>query len=279
MQDTGLFTVTVVRYRSRSDSRYMVLDGTPRSIEGAMQKVKEVFRTAARELGGSALIELVVPQHLFDTDFPLWQVFDRPYRPASPGSSQTAKTSRDWARLGYRYPIVIRSLERFNDAEYREQAGPIWDSLSAQSGVPLTWIDCRLQRTPEELARLMARQPEPTTDPDRPPAPDHRVLGLTFPAASGHGDELMDAALWSQAPVAVWRRVPCAQHDGVRAADGPCDGLKFRFDMEPQISATRLYELPLWAMRARNNGGENGTELVLLWDNPHSGPSPGPLFA
>jgi hypothetical protein len=279
VQDTGLFTVTVVRYRSRADSRYMVLDGTPRSIEGAMQKVREVFRAAARELGGSPLIELVVPQHLFDTDFPLWQVFERPYRPASQGSGQAANTSRDWARLGYRYPIVIRSLERFNDAEYRERAGPIWDSLSAQSGVPLTWVDCRLQYSPGELAQLMARQPEPATDPDRPPTPDHRVLGLTFPAADGHGDELMDAALWSQAPVAVWRRVPCAQHDGGRPADGPCDGLKFRSDMEPKISVTRLYDLPLWAMRARNNGGPNGTELVLLWDNPHSGPSPCPLFA
>lgn len=252
------YMLTVMRYIGDSDGRPILVDPVPHTLAETKQALRSFFKEAIQKLGCTpTLIELVVPVYLFDEPAHLWQLFEDPYPP--PGSGQAI---REFARLGYMCPVVVRPLERFGSVAYRDTVGPWWNQLSRQPGVPLIWVGCDGQDTVDGMLRQLA--------------PRQRCLGMACPAGSGDGFQFMSHAVWANVPIAVWRRLPCRQHSahgGAPANSGqPCEGSAFRNIVDPVVTSTRLTDLPMAAMRMRN-GNQTGTpDVLLMWDNPMKSP-------
>jgi hypothetical protein len=258
------YIVTVMTYWSDSSGRTVFKSDTPYTLDEAVAAMRPSAYEALLELGPQVLVELVLPVYLFDLAAHLWRLFEQPY-PAPLGRS----TGREDMPLGALHPVVIRALDRFGKASYRDAAGRWWDRLREQPGIALTWINC-------EEGNTVAQKSSPLS------AEYQRFcLGMSGPAGQGAGYSIMDQAILAGMPVAVWRRVPCSEHSDERnegtASGYSCDGEAFRAAVESEISSTSLLELPKAAMKIRNGGGSPASELAILWDNPHRGPLPSRL--
>jgi hypothetical protein len=254
------YLVTVMSYRSDANGGVVFRGDRPYTLDAAADAVRPFMYPAIRALGGaSVLIELALPLDLFDEPVHLWRLIERPRQSPRPAGGPAAES----AVVGQRHPVVIRELDRLGHEEYRDGVGPWWDWLSGQQGVPLTWIGCEDKVTWAEMSALLAT----------PPAYRHDCLAMTWPASCEPGDSLMDAALYANIPVAVWRRVRCKEHsEGTAGSDG-CAGERFRAAVAAMAARTALHDLPRAVMQERNGGGHPETEeLVLLWDNPRRGP-------
>jgi hypothetical protein len=237
------YLLTVWRYRNREDVIVVLRDTEPHSLDGVMDAVQQVLPHVLSELDDpSAMVELVLPQHLFDEPVHLWQVFRRKN-----------------ARLGVRYPVVVRDLERFNDDELRRHASPRWDWLNRLAGTPVTWMDYDERRSADELYRWFETSPE------------HAAMGMPGPATEEPGASCLDAALAAGVPVAVWRRSRCHDHPGEPCTEEGCEGRQFVTKIDNALAATPLSRLPELVRELRAGDSE---DIVLLWDNPRRGPFP-----
>jgi vWA-MoxR associated protein C-terminal domain/Trypsin-like peptidase domain/vWA-MoxR associated protein middle region 0 len=195
------------------------------------------------QLPGQPIVECILPAELFDL-LPVheWQVFAHPY-----------------ARLGLRYPVVIRDYDRCHDEESRNHARLRWDWLSAQQGVTLHWLDCVSHPAADHVYRLFEET--------------HERAALGVPGPSGGKDGPVSTAIYAGVVVALWRRESCSGHDG----PGPCDGMMFRHSADNLFSTTPIYDLPAMFRSARAGQSSALSDASLLWDNPHRGPHPRPL--
>src|SRR5262249_3904160 len=109
------------------------------------------LRAALGELhGANILVEMVLPPYLFDTPVDRWELFRRAYQEADPSAGQAP----GYIRLGYRYPVVIRDLERFQAAESRNHARARWALLRDGDGdISLHWMSCHERRNEDALYR------------------------------------------------------------------------------------------------------------------------------
>ena len=168
---------------------------------------------------------------------------------------------KSYVLLGYRYPVVIRDWERFNDAEDRNHAKIKWDRLSRLNTTPLRWLRCVERRTPEQLYRWFEAKIERAT------------LGMPGPA-DAYTDAL-SAALDAGVRVALWRQARCEAHDDKDNSrnNSPCDGMLFRQAARMKVSTEPVDLLPQKLKDLRLSPGIL-SESVMLWDNPHRGPHP-----
>jgi len=267
------YVFTLWRYRGGDDIQQVIVVNDPLPLDGVIARLRTALGPVLGELDGDpVIVEFVLPAELFDEPIHRWQVF-----------------ARSFVRLGIRYPVVIRDLERFTDAESRNHARRRWDLLSSGDRTPMHWLDCEEQRGEEELYAWFEG------------ADDIAALGLPGPAAR-YGAAL-GAAVYAGMPVAVWSLTPCpGPHDrnggrasGVSTAegstavrektagemdncaaeesDGYCAGIRF-WQAMTDICETPLFDIPekLRALRARP--GSTLADAALLWDNPYRGPHP-----
>jgi len=238
------YLLTVWRYRSDTDISVVIRDHVPHPREEIVQVLRGVLPATLGQLSGeSVIVEFVLPAELLDEPVHLWQVFRQSY-----------------ARLGYRYPVVLRDLDRFTDEESRHHARARWDYLSTCDGTPMHWFGCEDPRSSEDVYRWFELSPQ------------HAAFGLPGPASRDPGRSALDAAIYAGVPVALWRLARCEDHDGGTPATAPCDGLRFQLAANDTMSHTPLSRLP--AMVKALRAGAAWSEHALLWDNPYRGPHP-----
>ncbi len=239
----GHYVYTV--WRNRADVVLIERENEPLEITEIIARLREKLPAELGELPGEhVIVEFIVPPDLFDEPIHLWPVFRKSY-----------------VLLGYRYPVVIRDWERFNDAEDRNHAKVKWDRLSTQDTTPLRWLRCIDRRTPSQLYRWFEAKIE------------RAALGMPGPASVY--SEALSAALDAGVRVALWRQTRCPAHDntGNSMNNGPCDGMLFRRAARKKVSTEPVHVLPEKLKDLRLSPGTL-SESVLLWDNPHRGPHP-----
>jgi hypothetical protein len=238
------YLLTVWRYRSDTDISVVVRDHASRSRDQVVEILKGVLPATLGQLSGEpVIVEFVLPLELLDEPVHLWQVFRHSY-----------------ARLGYRYPVVLRDLDRFTDEESRQHSCPRWDFLSTCDGMSLYWLGCEDLRRSEDLYRLFESSPQ------------YAAFGMPGPASQDPGRSALDAAMYAGVPVALWRLARCEDHDGATRVGEPCDGIRFHLVADDTMSRTPLNRLPTMIKALRTSGA--WSECALLWDNPYRGPHP-----
>jgi hypothetical protein len=246
------YVFTLWRYRAAADIVPVERQDSPLRLDKVVTALKEKLPQLLGELAGPhVLVEFVLPSELFDHPVHQWEVFARHY-----------------AKLGSRYPVVIRDLERFDDQESRNHALLRWRWLTAQRGTPLDWLGCLDQRTGDEIYELFEQTVNDILV--------RGALGVPGPAAE-HADAI-NAAIYAGAPVALWRLTRCDPPGGVHGeAPGaatdpvPCDGMRFRLAAGDELAHTPVLRLP---SRVRELRSSLLGDAVLLWDDPLRGPHP-----
>jgi vWA-MoxR associated protein C-terminal domain/Trypsin-like peptidase domain/vWA-MoxR associated protein middle region 0 len=239
----GRYVYTI--WRNHADAALIERENEPLELAEIVARLKGKLPPELGKLPGEhVIVEFILPPELFDEPVHLWQLFRHSY-----------------VLLGYRYPVVIRDWERFNDVEDRNHAKMKWDRLSALSTTPLQWLDCVERRTPEQLYRWFEAKIERAT------------LGMPGPATAYA--EALSAALDAGVRVALWRRLPCEVHGntGISTNKSPCDGMLFRRAARRKVSPEPVNLLPEKLKDLRLSPGIL-SESVMLWDNPHRGPHP-----
>jgi len=235
-----LYTLTMWLYRGSASINVFLRDKTARPRQQTFDAVCAALPGALGQLGNSdAIIELVIPLPLFDEPAETWQVFRERY-----------------ARLGYRYPVVLRDLDRFNDLEARSHSAGRWDWLSTQPGTALDWFGCANKQADEVLYRRFEQRPTLA------------AIGMPEPA-----DHVLEAAISAGVPVAVWCRSACTGCAADAIAAGACPGKQFQQVVDPAVHAAPAPSLPALVKTLRN-AHRLGLGIVLLWDNPYRGPHP-----
>ncbi|MGA2829708.1 MAG: trypsin-like peptidase domain-containing protein [Streptosporangiaceae bacterium] len=240
---SGRYVYTI--WRNRADAVLIERENEPLKLTEIIARLKGKLPAELGELTGEhVIVEFILPPELFDEPVHLWPVFRKSY-----------------VLLGYRYPVVIRDWERFNDAEDRNHAKIKWDRLSTLNSTPLRWLRCVERRTPEQLYRWFEAKIERST------------VGMPGPA--GAYTEALSAALDAGVRVALWRRARCEAHDdtGISRKNAPCDGMLFRQAARMKVSREPVHLLPEKLKDLRLSPGIL-SESVMLWDNPHRGPHP-----
>lgn len=273
--------VTIWLYHSRAGFK-LIHQEAPRPLEEVWERLRTPLQSALRELqGANTLIEMVLPPYLFDTPVDQWEL---PRRISWDQHKPAAQDRGYVAKIGYRHPVVVRDLERFEDAERRNHARPRWAWLRAQrNGIPLWWMRC--EQRPGDLDLLYRRFML---------SEEHAAVGLPGPACEEPGGPLLDLAIEAGIPVALWRRRPCQEHDSTGPQPRPCSGERFQRRMESALAGLRLMELPGWIRRRRLGAslgpGEHASQsqddrnndqvdIALFWDNPSRVPPLEPLVA
>ena len=240
---SGRYVYTI--WRNRADAVLIERENEPLELTEIIARLNGKLPAELGELPGEhVIVEFILPPELFDQPVHLWPVFRKSY-----------------VLLGYRYPVVIRDWERFNDAEDRNHAKIKWDRLSRLNTTPLRWLRCVERRTPEQLYRWFEAKIERAT------------LGMPGPA-DAYTDAL-SAALDAGVRVALWRQARCEAHDDKDNSrnNSPCDGMLFRQAARMKVSTEPVDLLPQKLKDLRLSPGIL-SESVMLWDNPHRGPHP-----
>lgn len=184
---------------------------------------------------------------------------------------------RSVVRIGWRHPVTVRDLARF------QQQVPDWDHDRRWSALCVAgcdevvhWIGCREAVDASKLAALFARHTE------------RAVLALAAAPEPIATHPALRAAFDSGLPVMLWRREACATHAESHGDDPEnCAGSKFRSKMAEQMTALgglgSLAELPEALRQLRIEAGEAGDDdhhghgVTLLWDPPGQHPATQPL--
>jgi hypothetical protein len=175
---------------------------------------------------------------------------------------------RSVVQIGWRHPVTVRDLARF------QQQAPDWDHdrrwSSLQTARPgddvVHWIGCRDAVDASKLAATLALHA-------------HRaVLALAAPPAPAASHAALRAAFDSGIPAMLWRREGCPPHCGGDGAAPDCAGSRFRSRMADRmarlVDSGALMELPEALRQLRTEAGETGDEdhhghaVTLLWDPP-----------
>ncbi|MEV0943660.1 trypsin-like peptidase domain-containing protein [Micromonospora wenchangensis] len=243
--DRRRYHVTVWRY---VDSRQVVpvldeLEAVP--WEAARQRVQNLLVEQIALLTAherDIMIEFILPQELLSEPIHQWELWPR----------------RPWERLGGKYAVVVRDLERLEDAEcmafLKERCKATAEHPVAGG---LLMVDCGEKRdhpamwgllTHEEYLTMVAL-PGP---PDRPPA-----------------QVALDVALSAGVPALAWCVPGCA---GCTGTD--CASSSFHRGLESCLENTRRADLPRTFLQLRRAAAKLGRpdhwglNLVLLWDDP-----------
>jgi len=210
--------VTVTRLRAR------VEELLPRAID---ERVPPQCRVA---------VEFVLPRAWLSLPVDTWA--------AEPGGS---------VQLGWRHPVTVRDLARYQRTAPDREHDRRWAHLRAGGDDVVHWVDCRDAVEAARLAAALAVCGE------------RAVLALAARPDPVERHPALRAGFDSGMPVMLWRRAACPQHGG----DGECPGQHFRSRLSDRIAALpRLTELPELTRLFRAQAGPDGDQLTLLWEPP-----------
>jgi hypothetical protein len=240
----GNYVFTVWRHRDSHDLMPVVRYDQPLSLQGVISMLKTHLSSVLGELSGSrVIVEFFLPAELFDEPVHEWDVLAHAY-----------------AKLGVRYPVVIRDPDRLQFPDIGNLARPRWHWLSQQGATALHWLDCDDPRSDEDVYNWYEQ--------DR-----NRLATIGVPLRPGDGlIRLLKPALYAGVPVALWWLDRCPARDGGPPCPDPCPGMNFRLAADAALGPATLDDLPfeLRNLRARGKLGD----AVLLWDDPERGPHP-----
>lgn len=247
------YVCTVLSYVD-SETIVAVVERTdPMSLPQLRAWLKALLPGAARRADRCdepPLIEWIVPEELADEKLDEWP-------------SRTGR--RDTAVMGKRYPVVVRSQERFDEPTANSQWRRHWAALEhVDLAVALHPVACTSQPTFGALNDMMLRSDEPISALLLPCSPRHQPAKVAFEAG-------LDADL----PVMVWRHVGCTGGHAATATD--CRGHRLRTALLARPPAGRRAgrdELPERIRTFRVSAAdpcavEYGCgDVVVLWDDP-----------
>jgi hypothetical protein len=221
-------------------------------VAEAFARIREILPRQLAIIGrqaGTTVVELVVPRHLMDEAFEDWRIWP----------------THAHSRLGRRYPVVLRDLERFEHDETLPQWERRWQLLEDQDvGALIEAVHCRDRRTPDALEGWMERSMPPV------------ALVLPRLPVGPPGSVALQVALDAGVPVVLWPRDGCGgcpepAPDGCRS-DRTFTGLR------AALRGTAGRDLPEKVRGIRNEAlaaddpDHCGTGVVMVWDNPYRRP-------
>jgi hypothetical protein len=221
-----------------------------------LDQVKKVacgqLRIALGWLAGNARVEFVVPMELFDEPF------------------DELVVTRPYTNLGRKYCVVLRDYDRQFDPLTEHDWRRRWQTLQNPSR-GIRWITCAENMTAGEFSAELEQHPEIV------------VIALTRrPSAKAGLRDMLQVALDSGVPVAVWRRDnTCPEHDA-SPAEPSCVGQRFQLAFDPFLSTPSINELPEAVRQLRNKAARQNPSpvdgdcqgIVLLWDDPAQAAQP-----
>ncbi|MBQ1019820.1 trypsin-like peptidase domain-containing protein [Micromonospora sp. D93] len=240
------FRLAVSVHPARQAARLIYQDKEPvHRLNDLMQIVSDQLRTALTLLGGNAQVEFVVPIELFDVPFDDLQPLHR------------------FTTLGRKFRVVLRDYDRQSNPLVRYDWERRWNHARSTSWRS-HWITCTDNLSADEFSAELEQHA------------DTALVALgRRPSSARHVRELLQVALESGVPVAVWRRDACAEHDR-EAADSDCSGARFLTSVRPVLDETAIDELPETVRQLRNRAvGQSPSPAdvscqctVLLYDKP-----------
>jgi vWA-MoxR associated protein C-terminal domain len=114
---SGSFWLELLLYRDGRDAERQECDHSPVSLKEIKAQLRLRLPVIAGNSLGSPLIEFAVPEKLLGEDFDQWPMRIQPKAPPS----------RDF-RLGEKYRVVVRDLERMNPEEVSAEDRGMWES-------------------------------------------------------------------------------------------------------------------------------------------------------
>jgi hypothetical protein len=260
--------VSVQVRRSAAGAQSMLLEVSVQSAGGREEHVvSERVKTsqvqnAVQELlprvindhipsGGSVMVEFVLPRGWLSRPVEEWTLGHR-------GAVQ----------IGWRHPVVVRDLARFEIRHNDRELGRRWATLidPAADAAVVYWVRCRDIAMSRQIAASLALDSQ------------RAILALVNPPAPVASDHVLRAGFDSGMPAMLWRRSRCQDHED---ADSPvpCEGERFESDISAELTGflaqTPIYELPELVRRLRVTAGEcpdhqphHGRGLTLMWDPP-----------
>jgi vWA-MoxR associated protein C-terminal domain/Trypsin-like peptidase domain len=256
------------------------------SPSGALKEIKELLRGLVpmilRSGRGVPLVEFAVPEKLLGTDFDQWPMLSRP-----------DGTRVEDYRLGEKYPVVVRDLERMIPGQVSELDHEKWQSrwklLLACDGPPqdvLHEVDLQemvnLQKKGAAFKWLRATLWLPASDGNVMLAlVPGQVSASVKPAKAARAvHETLRAGFAAGMPAAIWLRHRSARRPGAAAASAYDDEddriyLRNALDRPDPDQSTRLADLPrrVWNLRVeaeatQRHASHPGRRLSLLWADP-----------
>jgi vWA-MoxR associated protein C-terminal domain/Trypsin-like peptidase domain len=264
------------------------------SPSGSLKEIKGLLRELVPQIldarRGLPLIEFAVPEDLLDTDFDQWPT---PSRPGGP-------SAEDY-RLGEKYPVVVRDLDRLDPDKVSVRDRDRWESrwklLLACEGPAqglLREVDLQemvdLQKKRAAFMSLRATLRLPDADgnavlallPEREPASGKRGHAKAGRVIT----EALKAGFAEGMPAAIWLRHLDGRKASVTStsADDGGDDRTYLQNALQQVEPgwpARLRDLPrrVWVLRlqaeARHRSASHpGRRLSLLWADPSRGWTP-----
>jgi vWA-MoxR associated protein C-terminal domain/Trypsin-like peptidase domain len=241
-----LFRLTVSVERQRLGRRPIYQDQDPvHTLDEIKQIACHQLRIALGWLAGSAYIEFIVPIELFDEPF------------------DELVPTRPYTNLGRKYCVVLRDYDRQSNPLAQHDWRRRWEQIQNPSPGG-RWITCTEDLSPDEFSAELEQHPETA------------VVALTrSPSSNEQISEMLQVALESGVPVAIWRRGTCAEHDA-SAVDTSCSGRRFQTAFSQLLSIPAIGNLPETVRQLRNRAAMKSAApadndcrgTVLLWDDP-----------
>jgi hypothetical protein len=251
---------------------------------GSLKDIKGLLRTLVPKIldarRGLPLVEFAVPEELLDKNFDQWPASSRPDGPSAEDD-----------RLGEKYPVVVRDLDRMDPAKVSARDRDRWESrwklLLACEGPPQGLLH------EVELAEMIAYGKDAAFKSLRaglrlPDADGNAVLALLPERGRGSGRrghmkveraiaETLRAGFAEGMPAAIWLRHPDGRQADAAGASADDDRtyLQGALDQAGLGQLAPLSDLPrqVWVLRllaeARHyHASHPGRRLSLLWADP-----------
>ena len=258
------------------------------NLSGSLEQIKELLRGLVPEIlfsmRGLPLIEFAVPEELLGKNFDQWPVPSRPDGPQA----------EDY-RLGERYSVVVRDLDRLEPDKMPAGDRDLWESrwkllLACESPVQGLLREVDLQKMADLRADVVYKSLRAAFRLDD--ARGHAVLALLPPAQAPESGKsaktgktaipgVLKAGCQAGMPAAIWLRHPETRKPSstiATAADDDEDRAylaKALGHADPGQSVSLLRDLPrrvrslrLQAEADQRHAAHPGRRLSLLWADP-----------
>lgn len=250
------------------------------NLSGTLEQIKKCLREQVPEIlfsmRGLPLIEFAVPEDLLGKNFDQWPVPSRPDGPQA----------EDY-RLGERYPVVVRDLDRMQSGKLSAGDREIWESrwkllLASENPVQNLLREVDLQGMADLRADAIYKSLRAAFRLDQ--ARGNAVLALLPPAPGTNAKVAKDAipgvlkaGCHAGMPAAIWLRHPEARKPGTQAALAADDDRTYLAKALGQSGNApsplrdlprRVRSLRLQAEADRRHATHPGRRLSLLWADP-----------
>jgi hypothetical protein len=262
---------------------------------GSLPELKKLLRELLPPILDSRrdipLIEFAVPEKLLGTDFDQWPMQSRPLAPPA-----------DDYRIGDRYPVVVRDLDRMDPGKVSVRDRDMWERrwrlLLDSDGPPGALLrtvelqDMAALRTSAAFSWLRATLWDADSDavlvllpPTPPPVSGNNASGKNATTVKAI-HEALRAGFAAGIPAAIWLRHPDVRKHRATSANSHEEEddrsyLSNVLDHAAPGQPAPLRDLPrrVWSLRLRSEVGRRqasyqGRRLSLLWADPSRSVTP-----